>query len=65
MPRGTDVGLGPDDILSGGDQFPQEKKGHRSLRRFSAHIYCDQTALWIKMLLVTEVGLGTCHIVLH
>ena len=31
---------------------------------FSAHIYCDQTAAWIKMPLGTEVGLGPDHIAL-
>ena len=32
--------------------------------QFSAHVYCDQTAGWIKMALVMEVGLGPVHIVL-
>jgi len=31
---------------------------------FSAHVYCGQTAEWIKMALGTEVGLGPGHIVL-
>jgi len=26
--------------------------------QFSAHVYCGQTAAWIKMSLGTEVGLG-------
>jgi len=30
----------------------------------SAHVYCGQTAGWIKMPLGTEVGLSPCHIVL-
>ena len=38
-------------------------KGHRS-PQFSAHVYCGQTAGWIKMPLVTEVGLGPGDIVL-
>jgi len=32
--------------------------------QFSAHAYCGQTAVWIKMNLGTEVGLGPGHIVL-
>jgi len=31
--------------------------------QFSAHIYCDQTAAWIKMPLGTELGLGLRDIV--
>jgi len=32
--------------------------------QFSAHVYCGQTAGWIKMPLNMEVGLGSGHIVL-
>ena len=32
--------------------------------QFSAHVYCGQTAAWIKMPLGTEVGLGLRDIVL-
>jgi len=32
--------------------------------QFSAHVYCGQTAAWIKMALGMEVGLGPGHIVL-
>jgi len=32
--------------------------------QFSAHVYCGQTAAWIKMPLSTEVGLGPANIVL-
>ena len=31
----------------------------------SAHVYCGQTAGWIKIPLGMEVGLGSGHIVLH
>ena len=31
----------------------------------STHVYCDQTAGFIKMARDTEVGLGASHIVLH
>jgi len=32
--------------------------------QFSAHVYCGQTAAWIKMTLGLEVVIGPCHIVL-
>jgi len=38
------------------------RKGHSP--QFSAHLYCGQTARWIKMALGMEVGLGSGHIVL-
>jgi len=36
-------------------QLPLSKKGRSP--KFSAHVYCGQTAGWIKMLLRMEVGL--------
>jgi len=33
--------------------------------QFSAHVYCGQTAGWIKMPLGREVDFGPCHIVLN
>jgi len=53
MAPGTEVGLGPGDIVLYGDPAPP-KKGHSS--QFSAHVYCTQTAGWIKMLMGTEPG---------
>jgi len=41
---------------------PPLKKGPGP--QFSAHVYCGQTAAWIKMALGTEVGLSLCNIVL-
>ena len=41
---------------------PLPQKG-RSPTQFSAHVYCGQTAAWIKMPLGTEVGLGLRDIV--
>jgi len=41
------------------------KKGHSAPVHFSAHVYCGQTAGWIKMPLGTKVGLGPGHVVLH
>jgi len=49
MPLGTEVGLGPGDIVLGGDPAPP-KMGHStptfrfmSVVAFSAHVYCGQT----------------------
>ena len=53
QPRGLCVIWGPSSLLKNGAD-PQ----------FSAHVYCGQTAAWIKMLLGTAVGLGLCDIVL-
>jgi len=57
MPLGREVGLGPSDIVLDG-------KGQSARApTFSAHIYCVQTAGWIKMPLGMEVGLGPGDIV--
>jgi len=77
MPLGTEVGLGPDDIMLDGDPAlpPQKgasfpKRGRPTRKRggapqFSAHVYCSQTAAWIKMPLGTEVGLVPGDTVLY
>jgi len=44
---------------------PPSAKGVHWAPKFSAHIYCGQTAAWIKMPLGTEVGVGLRDIVLH
>jgi len=42
MPLGTDVCLGPSDIVLDGDPAPAPpKKGHSP--HFSAYVYCGQT----------------------
>jgi len=53
MPLGTDVGLGPGDIVLDGDPSPQ--KGHSP--QFSTYVRCGQTAGWITLPLGMEVGL--------
>ena len=64
-PLGTEVGVGPGDIVLDGDALPPSQKGRgRAAPQFSAHVYRGQTARWIKMPLGTEVGLGPGHIVL-
>jgi len=40
------------------------QNGGRALPQFSAHVYCDETAAWIKMPLGMEVGRGPGLIVL-
>ena len=64
----TEVGLGPGNIVLDVDlEFPRlppsTKMRHNSPLQFSAHVYCGQTAGWIKMPLGAEVGLGQGHIV--
>jgi len=60
MKFGMQVGLGPGHIVIDGDPAPPPSKGVKS-PQFSAHIYCGQTAAWIKMPLGMEVA---GHIVL-
>ena len=62
MSLGMEVGLGAGDFVFDGDPAPLEK-GH-SPTQFFAHVYCGQTAGWIKMPFGTEVGLGPGDIVL-
>jgi len=64
MPLGMEVGLSPDDIVLDGDPAPLPKNGAEPPLQFSAHVYCGQTAGWIKIALGTEVDLGPGHIVL-
>jgi len=59
MLLGTEVGLGLGDIVLNGDPAPPPaKKGAQQPPHFSAHVYCGQTAGWIKMPLGMEVDLG-------
>jgi len=64
MPLGTEVGLGPDDIVLDGDPAPLPKKGAEPPPQFLAYVHCGQTAGWIKMPLGMRVGLSPRHIVL-
>jgi len=64
MSLGTEVGLGPDDIVLYADPAPLPKKRAEPPPQFSAHVYCGQTAGWIEMALGVDVGLGPGHIVL-
>ena len=62
MPLGMEVGLCPGDFVVDGDPAPSPKRG--AAPQFLAHVYCGQTAEWIKMPLDTEVGLSQDDIVL-
>ena len=57
MPLGMEVGLGPGDIVFNGDPATPRKKAHTPTQ-FLAHVYCGQTAGWMKTPLGTEVDLG-------
>ena len=52
-----EVGLGPGDFVLDGDPAPPSPRGGQT-PKFSAHVYCGQTAGWIKMVVGTEVGLS-------
>ena len=60
MPLGTEVGLGPGDIVLDGTQLPQ--KG--GTLKFSAHVYCGQTAVCMRIPFDMEVSLSLGDIVL-
>jgi len=59
-----EVGLGPGDFVFDGDLATSRTKGTPTPTQFVAHVYCGQTAGWMKAPLYTEVDLGTGHIVL-
>jgi len=62
MPLGMEVGLRPGDIVLDWDSAPPKKVG--TAPPILAHVYCGQTAGWIRMPLGMEVGLSPGHIVL-
>jgi len=64
MPVGREIGLGPSNIVLDGDPTPTSRKKGAEPPQFSAHVYCGQTAGWIRMPLGMTVGLGPGHIVL-
>jgi len=47
-----------------GTQLPPKTEGIPTATRFVVHVYCGQTAGWMKAPLGTEVDLGPGHIVL-
>ena len=63
MSLGMELGLDPGDFVLDGDPVAPSPKGGRT-PKFLAHVYCDQTAGWMKLVLGMEVGLGSGDIVL-
>ena len=57
MPLGMEVNFGSGDLVLDRDPAPPPQKGGRA-PKFSSHVYCRQTAGWIKMALGMEVGLS-------
>jgi len=57
MPLGMDVGFSPGDFVLDEGPVSLPKKGAES-PKFSAHVYCGQTAGCIKMPLGMQVGLS-------
>ena len=63
MPLGMEQGLDPDDFVLDGIPLPPPQKGGGA-PKFSAHVYCGQTAGWMKLVLGMEVGLSPGDFVL-
>jgi len=64
MPLGIEVGLRPGDFVFNGDPAALSKKVAVPPPQFSAHVYCGQTAGWVKMAHGMDPRLGPGHIVL-
>jgi len=62
MSLGTEVNLGPEDVVLDGVAAAPPKRG--TALHFTAYVCCGQTAGWIKMPLGTGVGLSPGDIVL-
>ena len=60
MSLDMEVGLGPGDFVLDGEPAPPPKKGQSP--QFSSHVYCGQTAGWIKMVLGMEAGFSQGYI---
>ena len=60
-----EVGLGPGDCVFDGDPATPRTGGTPTTTQFLAHVYCGQTAGWMKTPLGMEVDLGPGCNVLH
>ena len=58
-----ELGLDPGDFVLDGDPVALSPKGRRT-PKFSAHVYCDQTAGWMNLVLGMVVGLSPGEFVL-
>jgi len=67
MPLGIEVGLGPGDFVLDGYPAPSPKRGRSPSppKKYSVHVYCGQTAGWIKMVLGMGVGPSPDDFVLY
>ena len=63
MSLGMELGLDPGDFVLDGDPVAPPQKGGRT-PKFSAHVYCDQTAGWMKVILGMVIGLSPGEFVL-
>ena len=63
MSLGMELGLGPGDFVLDGDPVALSPKGVGP-PKFWAHVYCDQTAGWMKLVLGMMVGLSPGEFVL-
>jgi len=52
-----ELGLGPGDFVLDGDNAPPSQKGAEP-PKFSAYVYCGQTAGWMKLVLGKDVYVG-------
>jgi len=57
------MALGPGDFVFHGDPSAPRTEGTPTATQFLAHVYCGQTAGWMKTPLGTEVDLSPGHIV--
>jgi len=64
MSLSMELGLGPGDFALDGDPVAPSRKGGGGPPKFSAHVYCDQTAGWMKLVLGMVVGLSPGEFVL-
>ena len=64
MPFGTEVDLGPSDIVLHGDPAPTASPPKKNMAQppIFGHVYCGQTAECIRIPLGTEVGLSLVDI---
>jgi len=61
MLLGIEVGLSPGDFVLDGNPPPPQKGTDP---QFLAHVYCGQTAAWIKVPLGSKVNVGSGDVVL-
>jgi len=64
MPLGVELGLSPGDFVLDGDPALPPQKGGGAPKLFSAHVYCGETAGWIKLTLGMEAYLSPGYFVL-